>query len=142
MRRIRAVIADDSPHALAALRALLATWPACEVVGQAVTGHAALALIEQQRPDLALLDVKMPVPDGLAATRLIKTRWPSVKVVLLSIDEAYRTEAGAAGADAFIGKALAAERLLPTLGGLYAARSTRLNEAGGSGADDDASASD
>lgn len=123
MRLIRVVIADDNPHALAALRALLDTWPACEVVGQAVTGRAALALIEERRPDLALLDVRMPVPDGLAATRLIKTRWPSVKVVLLSIDEAFRTDAGAAGADAFVAKAVAAERLLPTLGGLYTAGS-------------------
>ncbi len=118
MKRIRAVIADDRPRALAALRALLATWPACKVVGEAVTGQAALALIEEWRPDLVLLDVQMPVPDGLAATRIIKIHWPSTKVVLLSIDEGYRRSADAAGADAFVGKSVAAERLLPILNAL------------------------
>jgi DNA-binding NarL/FixJ family response regulator len=120
MRRIRAVIADDSFRSLAALRALLATWPACEVVGEAATGQGALVLIEARRPDLALLDVRMQVPDGLAVTRVIKTRWPEVKVVLLSIDHTYRDQAEAAGADAFVGKGVAADRLLPMLGALFA----------------------
>jgi DNA-binding NarL/FixJ family response regulator len=115
MKRIRVVIADDSPHSLAALQALLATWAPCEVVGEAITGQAVLALIEERRPDLVLLDVIMPVPDGIAATRLIKAWWPGIKVVLLSIDERYRRAADAAGADAFVGKSVAAERLLPML---------------------------
>ncbi len=119
MRRIRAVIADDSPLSLAAMRALLATWPACEVVGEAVSGQTALALIEERRPDLALLDVQMPAPDGLAATRLVKARWPGVKVVLISIEERYRMEAEAAGAEAFVSKGVVAERLLPTLEALF-----------------------
>lgn len=118
MRRICAVIADDSPHSLAALRMLLAVWPACVVVGEAATGQAALTLIDEQRPDLALLDVQMPAPDGLAMTRVIKARWPEVKVVLLSLDDGYRDEAEAAGADAFVGKGMAAEKLLPLLGAL------------------------
>lgn len=118
MRRICAVIADDSPRSLGALRALLAAWPACEVVGEAATGQGALALIEDRRPDLALLDVRMPAPDGLAVTRAVKARWPEVKVVLLSLDDGYRDEAEAAGADAFVGKGVAADRLLPVLGAL------------------------
>lgn len=119
MGRIRAVIADDSPRSLAALRVLLASWPACEVVGEAITGQAALALIEQRQPDLALLDVRMPMIDGLMATRLIKARWPGITVIVLSIDERYRGEADAAGADAFVTKSVAAERLLPMLSSLY-----------------------
>jgi DNA-binding NarL/FixJ family response regulator len=118
MRRIRAVIADDSPRSLAALRALLAAWSACEVVGEAATGQGALALIEDRRPDLALLDVRMPAPDGLAITRVIKARWPEVKVVLLSLDDGYQDEAEVAGADAFVGKVAAADQLLPMLGAL------------------------
>jgi DNA-binding NarL/FixJ family response regulator len=118
MRRICAVIADDSPRSLAALRALLAAWPACEVVGAAATGQAALTLIAEWRPDLALLDVRMPAPDGLAVTRIIKASWPEIKVVLLSLDDGYRDEAEAAGADAFVGKGVAAKKLLSILGAL------------------------
>jgi DNA-binding NarL/FixJ family response regulator len=119
MRQIRAVIADDSPRSLEALRVLLASWPACEVVGEAATGRAALAQIVNQRPDLAILDVQMPSINGLMATRLIKSSWPNVKVILLSIDEQYRKEAEAAGADAFMAKTEAAERLLSMLSTLF-----------------------
>jgi two-component system response regulator DesR len=119
MRLIRTVIADNSLRSVAALQALLSTWSACEVVGQAVTGQAALALIEVRQPDLALLDVEMPVLDGLAVTKSVKASWPSIKVVLLSADERYRRAADAAGADAFVGKVIAAERLLPMLRGLF-----------------------
>lgn len=118
--RIRVVIADDSPHGLAALRALLVTWPACEVVGEAVSGQAALTLIEERLPDLALLDARMPVLDGLATTRLIKARWPAIKVIVISIDERYRGDADTAGADAFVAKSAVAERLLPLMGNLCA----------------------
>lgn len=120
MRRIRAVIADDDPRSLEALRALLASWPACEVVGSAVTGQEALSQVVRQQPDLALLDVQMPLIDGLLVTRCIKDLWPSVKVIVLSIDERYRMAAEAAGADAFVTKTMAAERLLSTMGSLFA----------------------
>ncbi len=103
-QRSRVLIADDRLWARAGLRALLATRRDIEVVGEAADGRVALALVEKLQPDVVLLDVRMPVLDGLEATRLIKARWPGIRVVVLTMYVAYRSEALAAGADRFLVK--------------------------------------
>ncbi len=103
-QRTRVLIADDRPWARAGLRALLATRREIEVVGEAANGQEALALAEKYQPDVVLLDVRMPVLDGLEATRLIKARWPKIRVVVLTMHAVYRSEALAAGADQFLVK--------------------------------------
>ena len=108
----RLVIADDSPHARHGQRALLATQPGIEVVGEAGDGKEALRLVEKSRPDGVLLDVRMPGMDGLEAARRIKDRWPEIKVIVLSMYAAYREEALATGADAFLVKGCPVEELL------------------------------
>jgi len=74
-----------------------------------------LRLIEESRPDVVLMDVRMPEMDGLQATRFIKTRWPQVKVILLSMYGEYMTQALEAGADASVGKGEPPGTLLATL---------------------------
>ena len=113
---IRVLIADDSAHARAGLRALLATWPEVEVIGEAATGQEAVVLVAERQPDVVLMDLQMPVMDGLQATRLIKKEWPAVTVVVLSIHAGQQAAARAAGADAFVIKGSASERLLLALG--------------------------
>ncbi len=103
-QRVRVLVADDRLWARAGLRALLATRREIEVVGEATDGREALALVEQQQPDVVLLDVQMPVLDGLETTRLIKARWAEIRVVVLTMHAAYRSEARAAGADRFLVK--------------------------------------
>ena len=115
-RPIRVLIADDSAHARAGLRALLATWPEVEVIGEAATGQEAVVLVAERQPDVVLMDLQMPVMDGLQATRLIKKEWPAVTVVVLSIHAGQQAAARAAGADAFVIKGSASERLLLALG--------------------------
>ena len=110
--RIRLLIADDRPRSRHGMRALLTTWPRFEIVGEATDGQEAIRLVEQCQPDVVLIDVRMPLLDGLAATRLIKSRWPSVKVVVLSLYPFYRAEALAAGADAFLVKGCLVNELL------------------------------
>jgi two-component system, response regulator PdtaR len=61
---MRILIADDDRHTRAGLRALLGTYPACEIVGEAVNGQEDIEQIECCRPDAVLLDVWMPVLDG------------------------------------------------------------------------------
>ena len=99
---IRVLIADDHPIARLGLRSLLATWPMVEVVGEAVNGQEAVWAVGECRPDVALMDVRMPVLDGLQATRLIKSKWPAVRVIVLTVNSQCRTEALAASADAFL----------------------------------------
>ncbi len=103
-QRSRVLIADDRLWARAGLRALLATRREIEVVGEAADGRVALALVEKLQPDVVLLDVQMPELDGLETTRLIKARWPGIRVVVLTMHAAYRSEALAAGADRFLVK--------------------------------------
>lgn len=106
------VIADDRFRSRQGLRALLATQPRIEVVGEASDGWEALSLVEERRPDAVLMDHKMPAMDGLEATRRIKERWPEIKVIMLTMYGADRAEAMTAGADAFLVKGCSAEELL------------------------------
>jgi len=109
------LIADDSTRSRSGLRALLTTWPEVEVVGEAVNGQEALRQVAEYHPDVVLMDARMPLMDGLEATRLIKSKWPEIKVVVLTLYVAYRTRALSAGADAFLVKGCSNEELLATI---------------------------
>ncbi len=112
---IRVLIAEDTVQSRAALRALLSTWPEIEIVGEVANGQEAVDFVATARPDVVLMDIQMPVMDGLEATRLIKTRWPDVGVIVVSMYSAYRARALAAGADRFVSKADLPEEWLPWL---------------------------
>jgi DNA-binding NarL/FixJ family response regulator len=112
---IRIIIADDQAQARHALKAVLANWPEIEVTAEAANGKEAVDLVERYKPDTVLMDVRMPVMDGLQATRWIKSHWPQVRVVVLTMYAAERIEAMAAGADAFLLKGDPIERLLNAL---------------------------
>ncbi|WP_413803800.1 response regulator [Streptomyces iranensis] len=113
---IRVALADDQLLVRAGFRALLAAQPDIEVVGEAADGEQALALVRERRPDVVLMDIRMPVLDGLAATRGI-TGDPAlgeVKVVMLTtfeLDE-YVFEAIRSGASGFLVKDTEPDELL------------------------------
>ncbi len=112
---VRVLIADDRARSRSGLRALLTTWLEIEVVGEAANGQEAVYQIKKSRPNVVLMDARMPVMDGLEATRLIKNEWPEVKVVMLTMYAAYRVNALATGADAFLVKGCPPEKLLKTI---------------------------
>ena len=132
VKPIRVLIADDNARSRNGLRALLGTvrlnpsvalgrgdhdetWPEIEVVGEAANGREAVRQVVKCRPDVVLMDARMPEMDGLEATRLIKNRWPEVKIVVLTLYAAYRAEALAAGADAFLVKGCPNEELFAAI---------------------------
>ncbi len=109
---MRIIIADDQKNTRNGLRALLsASLPRAEI-WEASTGRQAERLAEEVDPQLILMDIRMPELDGLEATRLIKSRQPGIKVLVLSLHSCCSEEAIAAGADAFVSKGDSPERLL------------------------------
>jgi YesN/AraC family two-component response regulator len=116
---VRIVIADDNPRARRGLCAILATNPGIVVVGEASQGEEALKLVETHRPQVALLDVCMPVMDGLQAARAIKNRWPQTRVILISISADHRDDALECGADTFLVKGCPAGDLISTVLGSF-----------------------
>ena len=114
-RRIQVLVADDRSQSRDGLRALLATWPEIEIVGEAANGQEAVRLVEEYQPDVVLMDARMPVMDGLEATRLIKGVRPEVRIIVLTMYSSRQAEALAAGADAFLIKGCSPEELLAAI---------------------------
>jgi two-component system response regulator DegU len=83
-RSSRLVIADDHPLFRAAIRQMLGEWPDLVVVGEAGDGREAVKLCQRLRPDLVLMDLRMPKMDGFEATREIKRQSPSTIVLALT----------------------------------------------------------
>lgn len=81
---IRVVLADDSPQARRAIETTIARSPLFDVVGTAATGEEAIELVDRLRPDLVVLDVRMPGIGGIEATRRIARGRPGTVVVLVS----------------------------------------------------------
>jgi DNA-binding NarL/FixJ family response regulator len=83
-RKIRVLLADDHTVLREATAELLENQPDMEVVGQAGTGEAVVALAQELRPDVVVMDIAMPHGSGLEATRRLRERWPQVRVIILT----------------------------------------------------------
>jgi DNA-binding NarL/FixJ family response regulator len=101
-QQVRVLIADDRSATRQSLKALLTLLPQVEVIGEAANGRESVELVAKHRPDVVLMDMQMPVMDGVEATRCIKEQWPAVRVIALTIYAKYRAMALAAGADDFL----------------------------------------
>jgi DNA-binding NarL/FixJ family response regulator len=114
---MRVLIADDHGIVRSGIRLLLERQADIEVIGEAADGAEAREKAIRERPDLAILDVKMPKLTGLQATREIKSQAPEVSVLILSMhdDERYLFEALKAGASGYVLKAQADTDLLAAI---------------------------
>jgi DNA-binding NarL/FixJ family response regulator len=114
---VRVLIADDHGIVRSGLRLLLERQPDIEVVAEAADGAEARELAVRERPDLAILDVRMPKLTGLQVTREIKRQAPEVAVLILSMhdDERYLFEALKAGASGYVLKTQADTDLLEAI---------------------------
>jgi DNA-binding NarL/FixJ family response regulator len=109
---IRLLIVDDQQSARKGLKAILTYFPQILVVGEAVDGKEAVQLTAEQEPQVVVMDLQMPVMDGVEATRQIKLRWPAIKVIVLTVQATRGAEALAAGADFFLLKGNGPDTLL------------------------------
>jgi DNA-binding NarL/FixJ family response regulator len=109
---MRVLLADDHALVRDGIASLLAAW-GHEVVGQAADGNEAVVLADRLRPDVILMDVRMPGSTGLDATRRIAARQPDVAIVMLTVseDEGDLFEAIKAGARGYLLKNLEAREL-------------------------------
>jgi DNA-binding NarL/FixJ family response regulator len=110
---IRVVIADDHPAVRMSFEAYLDAQDGIEVVGAGENGRDAVALAQSHEPDVVVMDVRMPVVDGIEATRQIKRLVPATRVILISAyeEQELRDSGQQAGADQFLFKGIMGSRL-------------------------------
>jgi len=118
MSTIRIVLADDHAVVRAGLAALLTSQPGLEVVGQASDGQAAVEQATSLCPDLAVLDLALPILNGIEAARRIRAQCPTTRVLILTVHEASACmeEVFQAGAGGYISGRATPEELLHAIG--------------------------
>ncbi|MFI5531713.1 response regulator [Kitasatospora sp. NPDC051853] len=111
---VRVLVADDEPMVRAGVRAVLATDPGLAVVAEAADGHAAVELAQRHRPDVAVLDIRMPGTDGIAAAAEIRRTVPGTGVLMLTTfgEDEYILQALGGGASGFLVKSGEPEELI------------------------------
>ena len=104
--QVRVLIADDQRLFAEALEAILTTDGRIAVVGRAVNGEEAVAITRDDRPDVVLMDIAMPLMDGIEATRAIREELPNTAVVVVTGSAATKdvSRARAAGAAGYVTK--------------------------------------
>ena len=125
-KKSRIVLADDHPIVLSGLRNLIQAEPDLELVGEASNGLAALKVIREQEPDVAVIDISMPELNGIMVSRRLSKEMSPVKILILTLheDRAYLQQALEAGVKGYVLKRSAAENLIQAIravmvGGLY-----------------------
>lgn len=110
---LRVLLVDDHARVRAALRDLLQSYPNLSLVGEASNGEEAIRLVRELSPSVVVMDINMPKLNGIDATMRIKTSYPHVVIVGLSVSasDAHRKAMTAAGATALISKNMAVEQL-------------------------------
>jgi DNA-binding NarL/FixJ family response regulator len=115
--KIRIVVADDHFVVRMGLTALVNTEPDLEVVGEAADGAQAVSAFEKHRPDLVLMDLRMPIQDGISATAEIKAKHPNARVLMLTTFDGDTDihRAMEAGAQGYVLKNSTGDKLIPAL---------------------------
>ena len=121
---IRTLLVDDNLEFLQSAVGFLSTFPEIAVVGQAMSGDEAFDQVQKLKPDLVLMDLRMPGINGLEATRRIKRLVHPPRTVILTIHNGpeYRVSAEGVGADGFITKSQMGVDLMPLIQALFTGR--------------------
>lgn len=117
MNPIRVILAEDHTIVRKGLRALLESAMDIEVVAEAADGRMALDLVADMRPDVVVMDITMPLLNGLEATRQLKQQYPDLKIVILTMhsDEEYVFQSLRAGVDGYLIKQTAPNELVKAI---------------------------
>ena len=117
MPKFKIAIADDYPVYRDGLQVTLSSDENLEIIFEADNGQELLEKMNAELPDLVIMDYKMPVMDGMSATRLIKEKYPSVKVLVISMfhDEKFINHLMDNGADGYLLKDAEPEQIMSTI---------------------------
>jgi DNA-binding NarL/FixJ family response regulator len=128
--RVRVLLVDDHPDMRKAVQEILNSYPDLEIVGEARDGFEAICRAESLRPDVVVMDISMPLLDGIKATHTIKSHNPQVVVIGLSVETRKSAIADMlnAGASTVLKKEAASEQLH---GAIHAYAQSFRHEAGG-----------
>lgn len=112
--RIRIIVAEDHLTVREGIKLLLKAQPDMEVIGEAGDGEAAVALATKLQPDMVIMDVSMPVMNGLKATKKLRSMYPSLKILTLTrhTDDGYLRQLIGAGANGYVLKQSAPDELI------------------------------
>ncbi|GAB4444004.1 MAG: response regulator transcription factor [Anaerolineae bacterium] len=118
---IKVILADDHPVVRRGLAAIVDAEDDIQVVGEAANGEEALALVHQHRPDVVLMDLQMPVLDGVEATRRIRAEAPDTQVIILTTfkDDDFIDAGLSAGARGYLLKDAPPSRLIEAVQAVY-----------------------
>lgn len=128
---IRVLIVDDHALVRSGLRYFLLAFDDLELIGEATSGEEALEMCAEARPDVVLMDLMMPGMNGATATRVIRQRWPQIRVIALTNFQDVELVQGAlqAGATGYLLKNVAAEELAEAIRAAFGGQSTLAPEA-------------
>jgi len=128
---IRVMIVDDHAMVRTGLATFLEVSDDLDLIGQATNGQEAVALCEQNQPDVILMDLVMPQMDGVTATRIIRERWPQVQVIAVTSfqEKELVQDALQAGAISYLLKNVSMADLTAAVRAAHAGRSTLAQEA-------------
>ncbi len=118
---IRILLVDDHSFIRCALKLALGNQPALEIVGEAENGKTAIAQVDLLQPDVVLMDIQMPQMDGVEATKQICDRYPTSKILILTIDDTdeYISQALKYGASGYVLKNTPPEELSFAIQAVY-----------------------
>jgi two-component system, NarL family, response regulator NreC len=124
MQKISVIIVDDHKLVTDCISLFLRSSPEIEVCGVAHSASEAMGLLEKVKPDVMLIDISMPDITGIEATKMVKSRFPEVKVLILSMHSDYENISDAidAGADGYVPKDVASEELVEAISALNAGK--------------------
>ena len=131
IKPIRVMLVDDHSVVRSGLKAMLSAEDGMELAGEAADGSEAVRLVERVKPDVILMDLLMPVMDGVAATKAIHDRFPDIRIIILTSFKERDQVDGArkAGAMSYLLKTVSASELVSAIRGAMAGQSKLSSEA-------------
>ena len=118
---IRVMIADDQGIVRDGLNMILSLYEEIDVIAEAANGEELLALLQSQVPDVILMDIRMPVMNGIDATKIVKQQYPGVKVIILTTfnEDEYIFSGLKNGADGYILKDTSSKEMIKAIHAAY-----------------------